>query len=45
VMNTIVVMMVILIFMITYFIARSSANYENSLYMSGLYTEGRCKPS
>lgn len=43
-MNIVVVIMVVLIFIITYFIVHSSANYENSLYMSGLYADNKCKP-
>jgi len=41
--NITVIIMVVFIFMIIYFIVHSSSNYENSLYMSALYGEGRCK--
>lgn len=44
VMNITVLIMVVLIFMVAYFIIKSSSNYENSLYMSALYSDGKCQP-
>lgn len=42
VLNIVVVMSVVLVFMVIYFIVHSSRTFENSLYMSGLYSEGKC---
>lgn len=43
VLNITVIIMVVLILVLVYVIAQSSANYQNSLYMSALYSEGRCR--
>lgn len=44
VLNVTVVIAIVLIFMVVYFIVHSTQSYENSLYMSSLYGEGKCKP-